>query len=69
MSRTDPSEELRMRMDDLILVSIDDHVVEPGTMFDGRLPARFRDRAPKLVRDAAGWRIAAIHWSSRRRAP
>lgn len=22
-----------------------------------------------LVRDAAGWRIAAIHWSSRRRAP
>jgi predicted TIM-barrel fold metal-dependent hydrolase len=43
-----------MRMDDLILVSIDDHVVEPGTLFDGRLPAKLADRAPRLVRDAAG---------------
>ena len=28
-----------MRLDDMILVSVDDHVVEPPDMFDGRLPA------------------------------
>jgi ketosteroid isomerase-like protein len=42
-----------------------------------RVQGEFRGRAVDsdtaelmvLVRDAAGWRIAAIHWSSRRRAP
>ena len=28
----------RMRVDDLILVSVDDHVVEPPDMFDGAPP-------------------------------
>ena len=32
----------------LILVSVDDHLVEPPHMFDGRLPARFADRAPRV---------------------
>jgi predicted TIM-barrel fold metal-dependent hydrolase len=36
-------------IDDLILVSVDDHVVEPPHMFDDRLPARFRDGAPRVV--------------------
>jgi predicted TIM-barrel fold metal-dependent hydrolase len=36
--------------DDLILVSVDDHLVEPPHLFEGRLPARFRDQAPKVVR-------------------
>lgn len=39
-----------MNLRDLILVSVDDHVVEPPDIFDGRLPARFADRAPKVVR-------------------
>ena len=38
-----------MNVDDLILVSVDDHVVEPPHLFDGRLSARFRDEAPRLV--------------------
>jgi predicted TIM-barrel fold metal-dependent hydrolase len=34
---------------DLIMVSVDDHVVEPPNVFEGRLPARYRDLAPKLI--------------------
>jgi predicted TIM-barrel fold metal-dependent hydrolase len=37
-------------MDDLILVSVDDHVVEPPDMFEGRLPARLQDLAPRVVK-------------------
>ncbi len=32
-----------MNTDDLILVSVDDHVVEPPDMFDGHIPARFTE--------------------------
>jgi hypothetical protein len=38
-----------MDVDDLILVSVDDHVVEPPDMFEGHIPARYRDQAPKVV--------------------
>ncbi len=38
-----------MNVEDLILVSVDDHVVEPPNVFDGRLPAKYRDLAPKFV--------------------
>jgi predicted TIM-barrel fold metal-dependent hydrolase len=39
-----------MKAEDLILVSVDDHLVEPPNMFEGRLPAKFADAAPKVVR-------------------
>jgi predicted TIM-barrel fold metal-dependent hydrolase len=39
-----------MKAEDLILVSVDDHVVEPPHMFEGRLAAKFADAAPKVVR-------------------
>jgi predicted TIM-barrel fold metal-dependent hydrolase len=39
-----------VEIEDLILVSVDDHVVEPPHVFDGRLPAKYVDVAPKLVR-------------------
>jgi predicted TIM-barrel fold metal-dependent hydrolase len=39
-----------MKAEDLILVSVDDHLVEPPHMFEGRLPARYADAAPKVVR-------------------
>ncbi|WP_420638914.1 amidohydrolase family protein [Candidatus Poriferisocius sp.] len=40
------------------LISVDDHLVEPPWLFEGRLPARFADRAPKVVeRDDGGQ-----HW-------
>jgi predicted TIM-barrel fold metal-dependent hydrolase len=43
-----------MRMDEMILVSIDDHMVEPPDMFDNHVPARWRDQIPKVVRDEHG---------------
>lgn len=39
---------------DLILISVDDHLVEPPDMFDGRLPSRYRDRAPRVIVNDAG---------------
>jgi predicted TIM-barrel fold metal-dependent hydrolase len=31
------------------VISVDDHIVEPPHAFEGRLPARFADRAPRVV--------------------
>jgi len=36
-------------VESLILVSVDDHCVEPPDMFEGRVPAKYVDRAPKLI--------------------
>jgi predicted TIM-barrel fold metal-dependent hydrolase len=44
-----------MQMDDMILVSIDDHMVEPPGMYDNHLPAKWRDQAPKIVHNPAGY--------------
>jgi predicted TIM-barrel fold metal-dependent hydrolase len=41
-----------MNLNDMILVSVDDHVVEPPSMSDfmrDHMPARFRDRVPRVV--------------------
>ena len=38
-----------MNIDDMVLVSVDDHVVEPPHLFEGRLPAKYADLAPKFV--------------------
>ena len=35
-----------MSVEDMIFISVDDHVVEPPDMFEGRLPAKYADRAP-----------------------
>jgi predicted TIM-barrel fold metal-dependent hydrolase len=43
-----------MQPDDLILVSVDDHVVEPAHLFEGRLPAKYVDVAPKFVHQDDG---------------
>ena len=43
-----------MKADDLILVSVDDHLVEPPDMFDGRIPAKYADQAPRVERLADG---------------
>lgn len=46
-----------MNMDDMILVSVDDHLVEPpdfGDRIKEYLPSKFHDRAPKLLRDEDG---------------
>lgn len=41
-------------VDDLIFISVDDHVVEPPDLFDGHIPARYEARAPRVVRTDDG---------------
>jgi hypothetical protein len=36
-------------LEDLILVSVDDHICEPPDMFDAHLPVKFRELAPRVV--------------------
>lgn len=36
-----------MKLDDMILVSVDDHVIEPRNAFARHMPARFKGREPK----------------------
>jgi predicted TIM-barrel fold metal-dependent hydrolase len=36
------------------IISTDDHLVEPPDMFEGRLPARFADAAPRVVDNDTG---------------
>src|SRR3954452_7591693 len=40
------------------LISVDDHVIEPPDMFEGRMPASLVDRAPRVIElddGAQGW--------------
>jgi len=38
-----------MKLEDMILVSVDDHICEPADMWDNHLPAKWKGRAPKFV--------------------
>ena len=39
-----------MKIDDMILVSIDDHVIEPPDLFEKHMPEKYKDRGPKFER-------------------
>jgi len=43
-----------MRIEDMTLISIDDHVVEPLDMFEGHVPEKYKDEAPKVVKNELG---------------
>jgi predicted TIM-barrel fold metal-dependent hydrolase len=43
-----------MQAEDLILISVDDHIAEPADMFDAHLPAKYKDAAPRVVVDDNG---------------
>ena len=43
-----------MNAEDLILISVDDHIAEPADMFDAHVPAKYRDFAPRVETDAEG---------------
>jgi len=43
-----------MNLEDMILISVDDHVIEPTDMFDNHIPAKFKDRAPRIEKQADG---------------
>ncbi len=49
--------------DDLTLISVDDHIIEPPDLFDGHLPERFKAVAPRMVRRDDGadvWRFGDV---------
>jgi predicted TIM-barrel fold metal-dependent hydrolase len=43
-----------MDVDDYILVSVDDHVIEPPDMFKNHIPEKYRSRAPKVIENETG---------------
>ncbi|MBH0776303.1 amidohydrolase family protein [Nocardia bovistercoris] len=43
-----------MDMNDFILVSVDDHLVEPPDMFADHIPAKYKDDVPKLIQRVDG---------------
>jgi predicted TIM-barrel fold metal-dependent hydrolase len=42
-----------------LVISVDDHLIEPPTLFEGRMPEKLADRAPRLVEvdGVSGWLI------------
>jgi predicted TIM-barrel fold metal-dependent hydrolase len=45
---------MSMDANDMILVSVDDHVIGPPGMFDAHIPDKYRDRAPRIEEDDEG---------------
>ncbi|HEY8058145.1 MAG TPA: amidohydrolase family protein, partial [Acidimicrobiales bacterium] len=43
-----------MQMDDMILVSIDDHMIEPPDLFENHVPDKWKNDMPKVVRNDNG---------------
>ena len=43
-----------MDMNDMVVISVDDHIVETGDLFTKHAPKAWHDKAPKLVRTDAG---------------
>ena len=39
------------------IISVDDHLVEPPDMFEGRVPAKFADAAPRIVENQFGHQV------------
>src|ERR1700722_10364266 len=39
-----------MRVDDMIMMSVDDHIVEPPELFDHHLARKYKDQAPCVKR-------------------
>ena len=43
-----------MRAEDMILVSVDDHICEPADMFVGHVPEKYREHTPRVVTSDTG---------------
>ena len=43
-----------MKIEDMILVSIDDHVIEPADLFENHMPEKYRDQGPHFERLSNG---------------
>jgi predicted TIM-barrel fold metal-dependent hydrolase len=49
-----PVEEVRMKTEDLILISVDDHICEPADMFEAHVPQKYRQYMPRVETDPSG---------------
>ena len=38
-----------VQADDLILISVDDHIIEPPSMFDAHVPQKYKEQMPRVV--------------------
>ena len=45
------------RLDGLIFVSVDDHIIEPPEMFEQHIPAKYKDLAPSVVTKPDGSQV------------
>jgi predicted TIM-barrel fold metal-dependent hydrolase len=52
-----------------LIISVDDHVVEPPTLWTDRLPSRYGDRIPHIERDRARFEFAGGTLASNKGAP
>jgi predicted TIM-barrel fold metal-dependent hydrolase len=43
-----------MDLNEMIMVSVDDHLIEPPDLFEGHIPERFEDVAPRVERKSNG---------------
>jgi predicted TIM-barrel fold metal-dependent hydrolase len=60
-----PEPERRARH--FTIISVDDHLIEPAHLFEGRMPAALADRAPHVVEDADGtqrWHYEGRVWKN-----
>lgn len=48
-----------MNKDDMILISVDDHVIEPPDMFKNHLPKKYADEALSQHTEARGGNLRA----------
>ena len=49
-----------MQMEDMILMSVDDHICEPADMFEKHISPKFKGREPRIVKSSTGveaWEI------------
>jgi predicted TIM-barrel fold metal-dependent hydrolase len=44
------------------IISVDDHVVEPPDMWTNRLPAKYLDRGPRVVRERGRFDLTGLGW-------
>jgi len=50
------------------IISVDDHLVEPPHMFEGRLPKKLQDGAPRIIENEQGTRSGSSKASSTSRS-
>ena len=51
------------------IISVDDHVVEPPDLWTNRLPAKYQDRAPRIVREKCTMKMVGGVFTFERNVP